>query len=394
MKIIILVPEMPYPANTGGRIVLMKRIEYLSKHNDIHLFVVTDSEQDGDAVSELKRYCKTLHLYDRSRHKICNVIKSLWKNPYACSSRTFKQMRDDVYNCYKNVKPDVIDVEFPQMLGNLHKEILYSGKVVLGLHNIEWITMRNLGHSLNGLRKFVFYLEALRMKRFEERFYRKFPFLLYTFVSTEDKRFFEDTYHKTNTLLVPIGTEIKASVITTQSHNIMYFGKMSYPANIHAVKWFVQKVLPLILRKIPNCRFYIVGKDPAPSLIQMAEQNGHIIVTGTVDSVETYYDKADIVVIPLFFGGGVKVKLLEALGHQKLVISISKGIEGTDFTNGIHLITADDEQNFARLCIDALCAPDKYTKVVHQGHQRVKDFYSWDSVVDKFEKELYKLQDN
>ena len=66
--------------------------------------------------------------------------------------------------------------------------------------------------------------------------------------------------------------------------------------------------------------------------MELSGSNPNIVVTGTVDSIEDYYEHTDIVVIPLTHGGGVKVKVLEALGHGKLVVSTIKGIEGTTFS--------------------------------------------------------------
>ena len=73
----MLLPEIPFPANSGGRIVVMKRIEYLSKENDIYLFSIIDNEQERKYEHKLYSYCKEVHLYNRNEHKIQNIIKIL-----------------------------------------------------------------------------------------------------------------------------------------------------------------------------------------------------------------------------------------------------------------------------------------------------------------------------
>ncbi len=92
---------------------------------------------------------------------------------------------------------------------------------------------------------------------------------------------------------------------------------MSYLPNVEAALWFSKQVFFLLFKKkIPESKFYIIGKDPSKELVELSGSNPNIVVTGTVDSIEDYYEHTDIVVIPLTHGGGVKVKVLEALGTR------------------------------------------------------------------------------
>lgn len=330
MKLIMLMPEMPFPANTGGRILVAKRLEYLSKNNEIYLFCIVDGEKDFLFKKELEKFCKEVHLYDRSKVKIQNMFKSLFIGPYACASRTYKKLKDDIDLCFDKIQPEFVIVEFPQMLGNISPKILKQKKVILEQHNIEYLTMHNLGCCQTGLKKRIFLFEANRLKKYEEKFYKKDEVLLYTFVSSSDKEFFEKKYHLMNTYLFPIGAEVfSKKPLENLPNNIMYFGKMSYPPNVDGALWFAKNVFQKVKENVPNVQFYIVGKDPDEKLLDLPKIDKDIIVTGTVESVDEYYDKAKLVIIPLGFGGGVKVKLLEALGRGNLVLTTAKGLEGT-----------------------------------------------------------------
>lgn len=128
MKLIMLMPEMPFPANTGGRILVAKRLEYLSKNNEIYLFCIVDGEKDFLFKKELEKFCKEVHLYDRSKVKIQNMFKSLFIGPYACASRTYKKLKDDIDLCFDKIQPEFVIVEFPQMLGNISPKILKQKK--------------------------------------------------------------------------------------------------------------------------------------------------------------------------------------------------------------------------------------------------------------------------
>ena len=393
MNIIYLCPEMLLPANTGGRIVCYKRLEYLAKGNDIHLFCITDKDSDAQYLPELENMCKKVHLYNRSKHKL-NALKNSFKYPYACASRTLPQLRKDVEIIFYKENIDFVIVDFPQMLMNISPQIMKSGKVILGQHNIEYVTMNNISKSLdNPIKKFIYCIEAKRMESFEKKIYEANQVRLYTFVSSDDKAFFEKTFRMKNTLHVPVGCEVQPYGKANGAYYIMYFGKMAYPANAEAACDFSNNVFLEILKTLPEAKLYIVGKDPLPKVKQLGERFGNnIVITGTVDSVEPYYEKASVVVVPLRHGGGVKVKVLEALGHGKLIITTRKGIEGTDFIADKHLVVANDDADFANKCIGVLTNPNSYENIRKGGYEYVKDNYTWQAIIEAFEQTLIKLK--
>lgn len=393
MKLILISAEMPYPANTGGRIVVYKRLQYLSKTNDVYFFCIVDNEEDKSYTAELNKYCKEVHLYNRNTkvNRLSTLI-NIWKGPMACVSRANHVMKHDISHCFKNNNIDWVIVEFPQMLGVIPDYMFDLNKIILEQHNIEWVTMSNIRKSVkNPIKRMIYAIESKRLKKWEDAYYRK-PIALQTFVSSEDKSVFENNYPNAMTYHSPIGSEINIlDDSKIERGSIMYFGKMSYPPNAEAAKWFAEDVFPSIQNQIPWANFYIVGKDPLPYLNELPKNNPNVIVTGTVDSVREYYEKASVIVVPLSHGGGVKVKVLEALGYGKLVVSTKKGIEGTDFVSGKELLTADSEQEMANLLIQALTTPEKYINVRTQGVESINEKYTWSAIIRNFENQIQKL---
>ena len=95
--------------------------------------------------------------------------------------------------------------------------------------------------------------------------------------------------------------------------------------------YFSQLIFPLVLQAVPNAKLFIVGNEPPPSLLSLT-LNKQIEVTGYVDSLIPFYNLANVVVCPLRIGGGVKVKVLEALKAGKAIVSTSIGAQGLDVT--------------------------------------------------------------
>lgn len=394
MKIIWLTAEMPYPPNTGGRVAMFRKIEYLSKNNDIYLYSIIDSDVDLNHKDGLIPYCVKINLYDRRKEKVRVPLK-LFNGPYVCVSRWISKMKEDISNCNAQINPHYVLVDFPQMLGNLSNEILNSGKVVLNQHNTEYLTLRNLSSAYKSLlMRYAAKIESIRLEKLEKKYYNNYNIKLFTFVSTEDKLFFETKYHRTNTYLLPIGTEVFSYVKQNRlnnSFNITYFGKMSYPANEEAVTWFVDNVFIKLKKIVPYAKFYIVGKDPTQNVKELPQRDDDIIVTGTVDDINQYYNISDLVVIPLFHGGGVKVKLLEALGHGKLVITTNKGIEGTIFKDGKELLIANTAEEFLQLCLAAYHKYEQYEDIKQNGLNTIELNFSWSKIVGQYEEKLLSL---
>lgn len=391
MNLIFISNEIPYPANTGGRIVVYKRIQYLAKNNDIYFFCVTDDVKDEESRAHLESLCKEVHLYNRHTlaHRMATAFR-LWQGPYACVSRIFTDMQKDINYCFARNKIDFVLVQFPQLLGNIDQYLFDSGKVILEQHNIEYVTMKNLAYSIKSpIRKSIFLIESKRLKTWEEHYYKK-KIALYTFVSSEDKAFFDTKFLGHNTYHNPIGAELRPLPKEKRdTHNIMYFGKMAYPANAEAAEWFAEQVFPKIQKEITDAKFYVVGKDPIPYLYELPKNNTQVVVTGTVDSVEEYYKKADIVIVPLSHGGGVKVKVLEALGYGKIVVTTDKGIEGTDFKSGSELICANTAEEMSQSIISVLQHLEQYEDIRQQGMKSIEEKYTWKAVISKFEDYLH-----
>lgn len=389
MTIIWLTAEMPFPPNTGGRIGMFKRIEYFSKENDVYLFSIIDKNIEAKYSQDLQKYCKTVNLYCREGRMLRNLF-GLIRAPYVCESRWFSKMKQDIDKTFGYINPDYVIVDFPQMLGNISESIFNSGRVILNQHNTEYQTLRNISKIFkNPVKRVAGFIESYRLEKIEKKYYKRKPIKLFTFVSLEDKMFFERKYGLTNTLLVPVGTETK--ILEKQNKNdiiISYIGKMEYPSNAEAAVWFANNVFVGLKENIPNVKFYVVGKNPISSVKELADKDSDIIVTGTVESVDEYYENTDIVVIPLFHGGGVKVKLLEALGHKKLVITTKKGVEGTIFKNGQELIVAENADQYKDVINDIYTNPKKYEIIKETGYKCIEDNFTWAAIVRKYEEKL------
>lgn len=384
MKIAIVTAELPYPSNSGGRIYTWNRIKELS--NLGHEIVLYSFKEKDEIIEKNKiyKYCSEINIYDRNK-SFMNAIKNIFK-PYSAITRFNNNLRDDLEN---REDIDVIIIDMPQLLYNLPK--IKKVPIVLTQHNIEYKTFQNIAtKSNNFIKKIIFNLEAIRLFRLESKIYNGDLIDLFTFISLNDMEFFDNRFKNKNSILIPFGYNCVKKIKTNNTtKNIVFTGKMDYQPNKEAVMWFVDKIWPIIKKEVDNVKFYIVGKNPPSEICELA--NKDLVVTGMVNSVEEYIDIADVIVIPLLSGGGVKIKLIEALGRENIVISTNKGIEGTIFKNKKHLLVEDDSVKFATKCIQVLNNIEEHRYLAKNAQKVIEEEYSWKSISKRYEANLYNL---
>lgn len=160
---------------------------------------------------------------------------------------------------------------------------------------------------------------------------------------------------------------------------IVFVGYMAYEPNADAALFFARRVLPLIQQEAPDVKFLIVGKDPASSVLELHDGRS-IFVTGTVPDVTKYLLEASVVVAPIRFGGGTRIKILEAFAHGKAVVSTTPGAEGIEVQSGKHLLLADSPEEFAESCALLLKNRDLRSQLGEQGRALVRERYQWTKI--------------
>lgn len=159
---------------------------------------------------------------------------------------------------------------------------------------------------------------------------------------------------------------------------VVFTGRMDYPPNIDAVRWFVDHPWPALHAACPDLRFAIVGAAPTPTVRRLARRAG-IIVTGRVADVRPWLARADIAIAPLRIARGVQNKLLEAMAMARPVVASPAALEGIDALPGEHLLCARSADEWIATIRGLLESPEKGKRMGEGARTRVKERYSWDA---------------
>jgi polysaccharide biosynthesis protein PslH len=207
-------------------------------------------------------------------------------------------------------------------------------------------------------------------------------------VSEEDAAVFRREYGVQRVSSVPTGVDTDffrpSGVVTQRPSSIVFTGSMDWMPNEDGMEHFVAEILPRIEQAVPEVTVTIVGRNPTARVKALAEGRPSITVTGTVPDVRPFLESAAVVVVPLRIGGGTRIKIYEAMGMERAVVSTTIGAEGLDVTDGEHIVLADDPKAFADAVIALLRAPDRAARIGQAAAAHVRAHFGWASVAEQF----------
>ncbi len=133
---------------------------------------------------------------------------------------------------------------------------------------------------------------------------------------------------------------------------LLFVGNFDHPPNRDAAHWLCSEIMPLIWRERPHVKLWLVGRNPTSDIKALGGTRVH--VWGEVQSVKDYLYKCSLFVAPLREGGGMRIKLLEALAAGTPVVTTTLGASGLGAEDEKHLLIADGATSFARCTLRAL----------------------------------------
>jgi glycosyltransferase involved in cell wall biosynthesis len=233
-------------------------------------------------------------------------------------------------------------------------------------------------------------IELLRTEAFERRAVEQFDRVLVT--STIDQRAFWEldpeggTNNKVSVLAngVDLDTFHPDYQVRREPASLIVHGKMSYHANVTMVFHLVKDILPMVWKERPDVKLWIVGKDP-PKEMRMLNKNPAICVTGTVEDIQTYLQKATIAVAPVAYGAGIQNKVLEAMACATPVIASPQAVSALEVEAGRELLIENDPAEFSGTILELLADSERQHFLGQAGRRYVEIRHDWRKIVTQLE---------
>jgi glycosyltransferase involved in cell wall biosynthesis len=203
-------------------------------------------------------------------------------------------------------------------------------------------------------------------------------------VSAADREHF-DAAGARRTMLVANGVDDElfetAPVRQDGPANVLFFGQLTYSPNERGIVEFLERGWPRVLAAVPDARLRIAGPSPSDRLRGAAARAGQADVLGFVASLADELADARCVVAPIPFGGGTRIKVLEALAAARAVVGTAVGVEQIGFEDGRQGFVADTPEAMAARTVDLLRNPELAQRLGEQGRV-LADAFRWAQVVD------------
>ena len=157
-------------------------------------------------------------------------------------------------------------------------------------------------------------------------------------------------------------------------HGIVFIGGFVHPPNVDAVVYFVREVLPLILPRIPDLEFFVIGEEAPRKVTALA--GPHVRVMGHVEDLDPWFEQVRLSVAPLRYGAGVKGKVNLSLSHGVPVVGTSVATEGMHLEHGVSVLVADDAQGMADAVWNLYTDAALWNRISDAGVQVMQDRFS------------------
>jgi len=371
-------------------------IRHLAKLGHKITLVFYDSPQNLIVDNELGSVCENIFPIPITKTKVLiNCLLTLpTKKPFQAAYGLNKQMFDQIEKLMKNEDSpfDVIHFEHLRSVdfGIKLMKLKGSGHIPFVWDSVDSIThlfrQASTQHPLWIGRKFL-EVETHRTSQYEPQVASVFDKVLVT--SHTDKNVFIELLEdqKINANLVVLANGVDLDYFTPEKsqkreeNTLVISGKMSYHANQKMVSKLVKEIMPLIWKKNPDVKLWVVGQNPSKEIINFGE-DPRITVTGWVAEMRPYLQRASIAVAPLAYGAGIQNKILEAMACETPVIASSTALNALSALPGQDLLAADDIETFANITIDLLSNPSKMNEIGKAGRLFVENYHSWQKAAE------------
>jgi len=352
VRLLLVTPFVPHArVGHGTATVATHLVEYFRRRHDLTVVSFTFGEHEAALAHAMHadgldiRTVPFPHSWARAWVKrIASLASDV---PYAIGLFEVPAMRQHLESVLAERSFDL--AQFDTTFAGAYVDIV-AGRAKTVLVEIDFSVTplgRRYARERSALKRLWYRREWNRMRRFEPALCRRFDLVLA--VSGEDR---DEMLKLDSSLAVNIfryGADPALFQLPLPDHatgQVVFIGSYIHPPNVDAALWFAQTILPLVQAEAAGLQVTYLGGNPPDDVRAAAAARG-ISVTGWVADIAPHLAQADIGVVPLRSGGGVKLKTLELMAAGKAIVTTPIGIEGIDARDGEHVLVADTAESFA-----------------------------------------------
>ncbi|MCR4405869.1 MAG: glycosyltransferase family 4 protein [Anaerolineae bacterium] len=381
MNVLLLTQVLPYPPDSGPKVKTWNVLKYLAQRHRVTLVSFVRGDQRED-IRVLEKLCAGgVYTVPMERSKLRDtwyMLRSLF------TGQPFLMVRDDRAAMRRLVDRLAAEQHFDVAHADQLNMAQYAARVLgavklLDAHNALWLLYKRLWETMHaGPQKWLLGRDWRLLKKYEGRICREFDAVLA--VSEEDKAALSEAAGQPVTAtVIPITVDTNEVTVVDRPNptHVLHIGTMYWPPNIDGVLWFIREVWPLIREQKPDAQFDVVGSRPPQEIMTLSGDETGINVTGYVPDPTPYLQRAALMVVPLRAGGGMRVKILNALAQGIPIVSTTIGYEGIAVTPGENILVGDTPAEFADAVVQLLDDGELAQRIARNGRRLAEEVYDY-----------------
>jgi len=398
MRILYLSTIFPYPAHRGGKLRISNLIAHLSQKHEVHLISLCaeHTENIGHLRTKAEAHCDSVSVVPHARHRWRGVVNSfLYGVPYEVGLFRNSEMKHTVSAALNRLNPDLVWCSRTASLPYVPER--HDSTILLDQHDLSSRLWKIMSERISnvGVRWYASRNYRL-MKAYEAEMYQKVDVAV-SVSETEREMTREFAPDATTLLVAPNGVDVEyfspSGTLDTEAGALVSVGSMDQTRNVDASVFFVEDVLPLLHEQGLDVTYYIVGQNPNQRVKKLGQKPG-VVVTGTVDDVRPYLEKAEVVVAPYRMGSGVKHKIPIAFSMGKAVVATPNACHGIDVTHGENVLIAEDPEAIAHSVRELLESEEMRRQMGMKARAFIQKRYSWTAIADQLMEEVESVLEN
>ena len=399
LRILYLAHRIPFPPNKGDKIRAFHELRGLSERGHaVHLFAFADRAEDLNPSYrlDLLRMCASVSIVPL--HRGWATVRALThlgrRSPLSVGYFSSNSLRREVRRSLVTAQPQVIVVYSSTMAQYVPRG--YSNRTVLDMVDVDSEKWRDYGRRLPPPVSWLYRLEGRRLHAYERTIVDRFASTIVT-TDREAALLGIAPESQVGTRVKSVRTGVDSAHFQPDAFSIpaehlpeperrflpdltgprfVFTGAMDYYANVDAVVYFVDEVLPRVRARIPTAALIIVGSNPSPSVRRLADRPG-VTVTGRVMDVRPYLAAATVCIAPLRIARGVQNKILEAMAMERAVVTTQEAAAGLTAVPGRDLLVAGTADDFAEATINLTLDEQLRQRIGKSARTFVEKEHDW-----------------
>ncbi|MGQ9863966.1 MAG: glycosyltransferase family 4 protein [Bacteroidia bacterium] len=381
MRILQLSVKSPLPAHDGGSLAmanffsLWKALGYQART----LAIASPKHPIPAEVVDQSPFPITLVPVDTTP-RFLRALKNFFSAvPYHVVRFTHEDFADALKKIVHTWQPDIIQLETPYLAQ--YRDLFGKSAIVYRMHNIEsQIWFRQSAHMVSPAFRLYLRRQAARIAAWEKEVLSWCDGLLP--ISHKEAHWAQALGYQGPITVLPFGLPVENypfSPPLKTPPTLAFIGALDWLPNQKGLVWFLRNVWAPFKKAHPTAHFFVAGRNAPPSLLRFADPQTHIL--GEVADARAFLAEHDILVVPLFAGSGIRIKILEGWAMGKAILTTPIGAESLTYEDQKNIMIASDASSFFAMLHRLYEDVHLRIELAYQGRKLVETHYNLSSLI-------------